>query len=310
MTSADLVDRLAQFLGYPQSLTSDQKAFLLVRLNDGYRRVLRGAYTHPATKRTETRAWGFLKPQRTIVLWPDIDGTVTATGEVPKGSTNTLITATTAAFYPSMVGRTVTIADTGSYTVASYVSSTQITISGSHTFSGKAISIASGGRFGLDDDFAGLCDRLVFDYSAEVIRPEFKEQSAYQIENLRRNDITAGIPNYYCVITRTSETGVKQAYDLFVYKTPDKVYNVIARFEVAVSALTYSTSEYPVGGMNMCDVYLQAGKAEVERLKGYVVGPEESRLQTLMYEAAKVDADRLDDTNFQGNLMDVPNGMT
>ena len=68
---------------------------------------------------------------------------ITATG-VYDGSTYTVITSSAAFFCSAMVGKTIVVADTGTYAIAVYTSTTSVKIAGNTAFTDKLFSVAYG----------------------------------------------------------------------------------------------------------------------------------------------------------------------
>ena len=88
--------------------------------------------------------YGVVKAHQAEYLYATAqDRTGTVTGAY--GAT-TVVTATTPIFYPGLVGESVVIADTGTFTVASYTSPTVIVITADATCSAKTITLTEGSR--------------------------------------------------------------------------------------------------------------------------------------------------------------------
>jgi len=299
LTFANLYAEVSNYLGLGLSPADANLTLAKKYVNDGYRRALIGL--DPRTQRQYR--WSFLAPATSIALWPDVavdaDVTVTASGDP-----STTITATEASFYPSMVGRTITITAVGDRTISGYTSTTVITVSAATTAAAKTFSIASGGYFGLPDDFGAMLDNPRYgtdDAAVSIIARSY----AYVRDQYTASGATTGMPNMYAVVPRAFTTATGQRHDLLVWPTPGSLYTVYYRHQINPAALSAAT-DYPVGGLMFGDVVLKAALAEAELRHNDRKGPMDAAFQEAM--AGAIDADCRNQPTTPGQMEDYSDG--
>ena len=123
---ADLRTEVSDFLGLGRtyaSLSAGNQARVTMCIKRGLAQFY---YPPPMNAGEEPHDWSFLHPVGSMVLWADIGRDAVRTVTNTYASPTTTITATSASFYASMVGRTLRIyhvppAATNSYVIASNV---------------------------------------------------------------------------------------------------------------------------------------------------------------------------------------------
>lgn len=150
LTFVDLQKYLAEFVGIANTsgsaiaVPSDALDLDMIKrtINEAIRMLIADA---------PRAGWRWQYPKGTVVLWPDASGTASG---VYDGTSETTITASAAAFYNSMEGHDLTIGGTA-YEIASYSSSTVVTVTGDATATDEAFTITATGAYTLPDDFSG-----------------------------------------------------------------------------------------------------------------------------------------------------------
>lgn len=284
---SDLYAAVSRFLGWGSSPSGDNATLCKAYANAGHAEFLMGM--DPRTKRVYQ--WSFLQPSSTIDLWPDVAVTagVTATGVY---STATTITANSglATFYPSMVGKSIVVTDVGTYTIASYVSSTQITIAGSHAFSTKTFSIASDKTFTLPSDFGGIIDDPAF--TANRLSVSLRSRSPQFMREYFAMFIQAtGTPLEYGI-----EASTATSYEMMVWPLPSILFTMAYRYRITPALLSADT-DVPYGGLLHSQTILEAALAVAEQRSNDTAGLHTARFAELM--AQSID---LDCQNRVGNL--------
>jgi hypothetical protein len=205
-----------------------------------------------------------------MYLWADVPvGTATVT------ASGTTLTASTASFYESMVGLTITITGDESYTITGYTSPTVVTLSAASTASGATFSISSGGDFGLPDDFGALIDRFTWNDQLwyrplEYVTPE-------RIRQLRTSGTSASAdPIYAAINTRAWDSALGTRYDLQVWPTPTTPRALTYRYNRQPQALVNDT-DVPWGGPEMASTYMECALAHAELEKNQTPGPHAMR---------------------------------
>lgn len=205
--------------------------------------------------------WDFLAPELSITLWSAKSGTLT--GVYNAGTGISTLTATTAKFFPTMIGRSIVIATVGTFTVVGYASSTVITVTGDATGAAKSFTMAAG-KYRMPDDFGGPAEdemryapssgwnQIIIFTTIEMI--ERRWQVTVQTQRPRQ---AAFLP-----VATPGTTG--QRYDMYVEPIPDSDYPVTTRYEILADAL--ADSIYPYGGLQHAECIRFACLAAAEEM--------------------------------------------
>jgi hypothetical protein len=235
-----------RFANSAEGLTSGQVANVAAANNAGYRDFL------------AAHDWPFKRPRVNFTLW------TTATGTAAAGLTTT-VTATTAKFFPSMIGHSIVFTAGSTYTITGYTSPTVITVNTTAAAdSSKAFTITPTGMFRLPDDFGSLHSTTILfvagnnDQRQITVTSEALVQSALQVNTNQARPTMAGVRP----LTTDGVTG--QRFDLCVHPIPEQNYVVNFRYEVHPNALTAGL--YPYGGMKYAEVIRQACLAAAESM--------------------------------------------
>jgi hypothetical protein len=239
--------------------STDQAADIDICLAKGLRQFY---FPSRLKDQATTHEWSFLKPLDAITVWPDIAvGTATVTGVYDAGTGLTTLTASAASFYASMVGKVITITDTGSFTVSTFSSSTVVVVSGDATSAAKTFAIASAGSFRLPDDFGGFEGKFSFPagdlYSGLVVTGEGRIRELTSVDN------SSGRPEYAAVRPIASTGAAGQRFELVVYPLPDTAYVLTYRKVILANQLT-ANNPYPLGGMAHAETILASCLAAAE----------------------------------------------
>lgn len=233
----DLGKSTAHYLGWGRKatvgdgLTTAQVANVNAANNAGYRRFLL------------SHEWAFRSPRVAFTLWADVAGTLTGVFASP----NTTLTATTAKFFPSMIGHSIVIATVGTFTITAYTSSTIVTVSGNATCSSKAFTIAADGVYRMADDFGSMKSTEIYYASGSNDNRFITVTSEAMVANALQENAQTNRP-YWAGIRPVAIAATGQRFDLAVYPIPDVSYSVTFRYDVNPDALTAGL--YPYGGMD------------------------------------------------------------
>lgn len=257
---SDLMKEVNDFLGHGRVAT-DTNGVVDPIVQSGYRRLL-----YPELNPgVSSYQWRFLRPTASIIVWPDIAvsaATVTVTG------TNTA-TASTAKFHPSMVGKVIDLTGAADFTISGYTSTTVVT--GSGTNAGPVtFTIAADGSYRLPDDFGGIEGDLTFAPTQIWKTIALGSESQWR-EMMQLND-TSGVPVMAAVRPLSADGSAGQRFDLLIYPEPQEQYTLYYRKKVLVNKLVSSTNEYPLGGMLISELLLEACLMVAEQRKNDEVG--------------------------------------
>ncbi len=143
-------------------------------------------------------------------------------------------------------------------------------------------TIADQWEYDLDDDFGSLIGE--FHYAAGETRSPIARVPLSTILNFRSHYDQTGYPEFAAVRFKSSDGTGGQRHELLLYPTPDAVYTLGYTFE-AYSGQLSDTYPYPLGGMQMSELYKESclAVAETEVM-------EEIGLNTQLYQSLLIDA--------------------
>ena len=259
------------------------------------KRGLRNFYFPMKTNVNEpAHRWSFLRPSATLVIWDDIieDDEITAT--IVFDDPNSTVTASEAAFYPSMVGKSLVCVTSGnSYTITGYTSSTVIEVEGDASGdTGDTITIDSGDTFTLPWDFGGMSGNGGFTYDRDSNKIfDINLTSDVNIRKLRQASISPGAPTLAAVIPKSTDGTQGQRWEAAFYPPPNSVLTLHYRYYILPDALVLTTLEYPYGSAAHSGTILESCLAVAEsREKDGGDGSHQARFEKLL--VASIDHDK------------------
>lgn len=201
------------------------------------------------------------------------------------GTTDT-ITATAASFYPSMVGKEITITDVGTLTINGYTSSTVVTALGNDTqATAESFSLEHDGSFRLPDDCGVVHDPLTLPVGEGF--GEINLISESQIRHERQYHDYAGIPRFAAQRPLAHDPTVGQRYELLIYPNPDQTWVLTFQYTALQNKID-GTNKYPLGGMEHAETIKYAILAEVEAMK-HMRGQHTARYQEELVKSVRKD---------------------
>jgi hypothetical protein len=294
ITFTELRTEIGRFLGLDRSY-ANWSADEILDVTACIKRGLRNFYFPPRTDNAQAaHRWNFLRPRSTLVIWPDVVAADAKTiSTAVYASPNTTITTTTAAFYPSMEGKSLVCATSGnSYTIVSYTSSTVVVVSGDAHLETGVITIDSNDSFTLPWDFGGMSGEGNFVYDRDSNKLEvITVTSEQQIRRLRQNDITAGTPYCAAIVPKTMAGTSGQRWEVMFHNPPDTVLTLHYRYYILPDALVLTTLEYPYGSAAHSETILESCLAVAEsREKEGGTGEHQARFGGLL--VSSIDHDK------------------
>lgn len=224
----------------------------------------------------QTNGWRWLRPVGSVVLWTDIavDTTNKISTATYDGSTYTTLVVPTAAFYPSMELHDITITGVGDFTIAQYVSSTSVKVSGDASSGAtKTWSMTADGNYTLPLTFGGQYTGEI-QYAAGTNRGiglEWTDEAA--IRQWRANvESQSGDPYLFAV--RVMDTGSpRRQWELMAWPTPDETLTVEFPYMIHFDSLTSNSEVHPAPFMH--DETIKAAvKAVCEKEVEHALGVE------------------------------------
>lgn len=265
-TRDDIRSAVGYHLGYGRT-SSSWTAAQVADIDDNMKTGVRFMTATPAVKLgsglvVTTYQWSWLTPVQAFTVWPAYAVLAGRTVTTTTAGVSVAGTGTTV-FYPSMVGKTITI-NAVDYVVASYVNSTTITLTTAVAAgaSGLTWAMAADGAYRLPDDFGGINGKSltyapsVNNWSIQVVgEPQIRE--TYQI------DTSVGRPCYAATRPAYMTGASPQRWDIFLYPIPDAVYVLSVPYFRIIDAMSASLP-YPLGGMPYYEAFKDACLAAAE----------------------------------------------
>lgn len=169
--------------------------------------------------------WRWLQPTAAVTIWGNqsvsASKTVTSAG---FASGETTLNANVDSFYPTMELKDITITGVGTFNIATYVSATQIKVTGdASAASADTWSITADGNYTLPSTFGGQYNGVIT-YGPDTNQGiDIRWQSEATVRKWRE-DITDETGDPYWAAVRPMTTGdPRRRWELMVYPKPDEV---------------------------------------------------------------------------------------
>jgi len=256
-------------------------------------------WTHPPVK--PPWFWTCLRRTGTMTLWADVaeDADVTVSGGAFSGGATT-VTASEATFYSNMVGHSIVIDGVGTFVIASYTSSTVISVTGdASTASADVFSITGDGVYPLDSTFwRPISPKLLWMDNQWVDEPLLWDEG--EVNVLRAQDDSTGYPIRASIRWKTSDGTAAQGQELIVWPRPQADYPISLPHQVQPQGMS-DANPYPLGGPEMADALLSCVLATCEKERFGSRGDRWAEYQSKA--AIAVQADQTGHHNFYAGIM-------
>jgi hypothetical protein len=225
----------------------------------------------------QPNGWRWLRPVASLVLWPDIatDAANAFSSATYDGATDkTTLVVPTAAFYPSMELKTISITTTGDCTITDYVSATSVKVSGDKSSaSAKTWSMTADGNYTLPIGFGGqYLGELSFAAATNKgIGLDWVDESTIRVW---RSDVnsTTGIPYQFAV--KVMDTGTpRRRWELLAYPKPSMILTIQFPYMLHFDSLVNLTDVHPAP-FGHDETIRAACKAQVEKDVEHALGTE------------------------------------
>jgi hypothetical protein len=303
----EVVGRDRGITGTPGNWTTDDSARVDQIIKDGLRTFY---YPPPIEAGQLPHEWSFLKPvNQQITVWPDADAVNDGVPVLAAGKST--ITATTAVFHPTMIGKILTYeAVAHSYAIVGYTSATAIVVAGDATVESadEAFVVTADGNYRLPDDF-GVIDGMITFQAGASQRTAIQITGEQTIRRLRQCGTATGAPRIGAIIAAASDGSAGQRFELMLYPAPAAVYVLNYRYSVLAANLN-SSNPYPLGGATHAQTILAAMKAAAENEydKEVYGGRGPCMADFLSKLAASIGMDRRLDSGYIGHNVDRSDG--
>lgn len=284
----DFMAEVADYLGWGRDSTlwgAARTAELDAMVQSGYRQFL---YPPVLQGQGASHRWWFLRPVTTLPTWIDIAvGAATVTGGAYVAP-STPITASTATFYDSMIGKTLVITGVGSFVVDGYTSSTVISVTGDASAAAAAtFSMDANGDYRAPDDFGGLQGDMTFAADEGWIPLQLIPEG--MVRSYRQHSTGTGRPRYAAHQVLSSAGAIGQRFNFLFWPEPDALYTLSYQYNVLVAKLATAVP-YPLGGMQHGETVLQSCLAVAENRREETRGPQWERFMERLSASISVDA--------------------
>ena len=149
---------------------------------------------------------------------------------------------------------------------------------------------ANDGDYDLPDSFARILGN--FHYAADVMQPEIKQISAEQILELRSSSDQNDDPWFFAVRPKAfPSTAVGQRWEVIFYPEPNAARTLYYSYE-AYSGVLSDTVTYPLGGMQLAELYIESCLAVAEQKVKDAAGLHSQAYQALLADAIARDRKR------------------
>jgi hypothetical protein len=152
-----------------------------------------------------------------------------------------------------------------------------------------AISVAGGYDYDLPDDFGRLIG--VLHYAKDKYLPSLVVVAAGKIQDMRAAGEITGPPTYAATRYKSSTGAAGQKQEIIFFPTPDASYTLSYEYEAYNGALTVSYP-YPLGGMQLAELYIESCLALAESRIHDEVGIHMQQYQALLVDAISRDRKR------------------
>lgn len=247
-------------------------------IDAGYRQLLQPP---PLPNERVAHSWSYLRPVASLTLWGTVSGTVSGVPSYSASTGKSTITATTAKFFATMVGKTLTFGTSGTtWTVTDYTSATVLQVSGdaSGEASGQAFTVTADGDYQMPDDFGGIVQgSLYFTSDSNSYHPMriVGEGAVLAARQLDTTVAVSGITPTICAFVPINSTSgsAGQRVNMLVWPAIDAGELHVARFSYHALQNRLSLARpFALGGAAHYQTLLQSCLAMAEQYANDVRG--------------------------------------
>lgn len=281
----ELHEEVGEFLGYGRAGHDATQQDAINRIvQSGVRRVY---YPIPASEAAVGYEWSWLRPTATLTLSQAIDGALTRGGFIAGDS----ITQT------STLARATYVSDDGSELVLYGVSGIADASNtwypsddGDDTTNAwTPTEIADTSKFDLPDNFGRLVGSLHF--PANEYRQSVTIVPIGKILEMRASNAFSSTPRFAATRYKTTDGSSGQRQEILFFPQPDQTWEMLYEYEAYNGALT-EANPYPLGGMQLAELYIESCLAVAESRLEDVVGIHAAQYQALLADAIARDRKR------------------
>ena len=292
LTFTEIRTEIGRYLGLDRTYTN-WDANEILDVTACIKRGLRNFYFPPRVEKQAAHRWSFLRPQATLTIWDDLVTADAITATITYSDPVSTVTASEAAFYPSMVGKNLVTASENSYVIAGYTSTTVITVTGDASGdTGDIITIDSEDTFTLPWDYGGMSGDGLFTYANDESKLQTVTlTSEANIRKLRQSSVSTGTPYLACIVPKTTDGTAGQRWVAMFHNPPGEPLVLHYRYYLLPDALVLDDLEYPYGSAAHSETILESCLAIAEsREKDLASVEHQNRFAALLL--SSIDHDR------------------
>ena len=279
---SDLKAEVGFFIGYGRS-SANWSAAMITEIESLVQSGIRLVYYPPAvSEQVNGYEWSWLRPTTTLDIYAAYStGTVTVVAGVVTLASGT---------FPSWSASGEFTVSGVTYTVNTRDGDTQITLDDTSVAvaAGTSYSIAQV-DYTLPDDFGRLVGML--HYPTDEHRTSISVVSVGRILVLRASDKLSGAPYYVAVRYKASTGAGGQRQEALFYPEPDEDWTLKYEYEAYSGALS-DTYPYPLGGMQLAELYIESCLAVAENRINDTPGLHGEQYKRLLVDAITRDGRR------------------
>lgn len=284
----ELIQEVGFFLSYGRTVATDGDAAKLAEvmsiIQSGVRRVY---YPLPAGQAAVGHEWSWLRPTATLTLQQAVSGALTR-GSFTAGDSITQTTTLARATYVSDDGSEMTL-----YGVSGIADGTSTWYPSDDdddtTNAWTPTEIADTSKYDLPDDFGRLVGGLNF--SPNAYRRAIEVVPIAQILEMRAINAVTSYPLYAAVRYKESDGSSGQRQEILFFPQPDQAFVLHYEYEAYSGALSDSYP-YPLGGMQLAELYIESCLAVAESRLNDEIGNHTAQYQALLADAIVRDGRR------------------
>ena len=150
-------------------------------------------------------------------------------------------------------------------------------------------TVADDGDYDLPDDFGRLIGNL--HYAANEQKPSIAIMSVGDILDMRSHFDENSAPRYAATRYKSSIGDTGQRQEILFWPEPDAIYTLSYEYE-AYSGVLSDTYPYPLGGMQLAELYIESCLSVAEQRTNDEVGIHTDQFQLLLVDAITRDRKR------------------
>lgn len=281
----ELVSEVGRHLDYGRAGHSEsQLAEIMAVIQSGVRRVY---YPLPAGEGVVGYEWSWLRPTTTLTLSQAIDGVLTR-GSFTAGDSITQTSTLASATYVSNSGSELVLY--GVSGIANASNTWYPSDDGNDTTNAwTPTEVADTSKFDLPDNFGRLVGSLHF--PANEYRQSVTIVPIGRILEMRASNAFLSTPRFAATRYKTTDGSSGQRQEILFFPQPDQTWEMLYEYEAYNGALSDSYP-YPLGGMQLAELYIESCLAVAESRLEDVVGIHAAQYQALLVDAIARDRKR------------------